>query len=177
MLRRQRTPNSTQRRSVLNMNNIKTNMNNNDPFTYKTMTNAFLNELGSPTNSNYNMLKRIHTSKSFGKNNRLQKILNKININSNNNNNLNNNNLDAYEVDLNELEKEFRKMPIGNAPQYTGSPFRLPRKTYKLPRGPVKNMSYRSPLSKKRLANVNKSPSKKHRTMRRYYNTNNNNNM
>jgi hypothetical protein len=174
MLRRQRTPNSTQRRSI---SNININMHN-DPFTYKTMTNAFLNELGSPTNSNYNMLKRIQTSKSFGKN-RLQKILNKINKinkNSNNNNNLNNNNLDAYEVDLNELEKEFRKMPIGNAPQYTGSPFRLPRKTYKLPRGPVKNMSYRSPLSKKRLASVNKSPSKKHRTMRRYYNTNNNNN-
>ena len=175
MLRRQRTPNSTQRR----LSHININMNNiNDPFTYEEMTNAFLNELGPPTNSNYNMLKRIQTSKSFGKNNRLQKILNNININSNNsNNNLNNNNLEnAYEVNLNELEKEFRKMPIGNAPQYTGSPFRLPRKTYKLPRGPVKNKTYRSPISKKRLANVNKSPSKKHRTMRRYYNTNNNNN-
>jgi hypothetical protein len=67
-------------------------------------------------------------------------------------------------------------MPLGNTAYYTGSPFRLPKKTYKLPKGPVKNMSYRSPLSKKRLGNVNKSPSKKHRTMRRYYNTNNNNN-
>jgi hypothetical protein len=142
------------------------------------MLNAFLNELGPIKNINYNMFQKY---KSFGKNNRLQKILNKINKNSNNNNNnnnnLNKNNLDAYEVNLNELEKEFRKMPIGNAPHYTGSPFRLPMKTRKLPKSPVKNMSYRSPLSKKRLANVNKSPSKKHRTMRRYYNTNNNNNM
>ena len=76
MLGKQRTPNSTQRR----LSHININMNNiNDPFTYEEMTNAFLNELGPPTNSNYNMLKRIQTSKSFGKNNRLQKILNNIN--------------------------------------------------------------------------------------------------